>query len=432
MKNVKLFPILLIAILTSFFYFPFEFSFLPGINTKMAMAGMGLVLLILKLALYGKGELNKDVFIAWILALSVSLASLAAMIYNGTSDASYLSYVISMMVWLSAAYFVVSVMKRVHGYVSVEMICFYMVLVGSLQCILAISMDFIPSLKTFVDSFLGGTGFMGKNEGRLYGVGCALDVAGGRFAALLIMISCVLPKVLNRQNNQWLIIFYISSFFIISIIGNMIGRTTSVGMLMALLILLMKLVFNNQERKMLKWLVPMSLTFIILAVFLYTSEPKFREYLRFGFEGFFSLVEQGEWDVHSNDLLADGFIFPDNPKTWIIGDGYMGDPLTNPYYIGEATYGFYMNTDMGYSRFLFYFGLIGLSVFCFFMLKVACICISRFPSHVFMFICVLLLNYVIWIKSTTDLFLAFAMFLCVSSDEEAEYQELICGKIQIE
>lgn len=426
MKNIKLIPILFVAVLTSFFYFPFEFSFLPEVNTKMAMAGLGLVLFILRIALYGKGELRKDMFIATILALSVSFASLAAMIYNGTSDAAYLTYIVSMLVWLSAAYFVVSVMRRVHGCVSVEIVCYYLILVGALQCILAISMDFIPPLKAFVDSFLGGSGFMGKNEGRLYGVGCALDVAGGRFAVLLIMISCLLQKVINRPHSTCIIIFLITSFFIISIIGNMIGRTTSVGMLMALLILFVNfLKNNNQERRLLKWLLPLSIAFIMIAVTLYSSDSKFRDYLRFGFEGFFSLVEQGEWDVHSNNLLADGFVFPDNIKTWIIGDGYMGDPLSNPYYIGETTYGFYMNTDMGYSRFLFYFGLIGLSLFCCFMLKLALICAERFPNYMFMFFCVLLLNYIIWVKSTTDIYLAFAMFLCISAEDELEYQLLI-------
>lgn len=426
MKNVKPIPILFLAVLTSFFYFPFEFSFLPGINTKMAMAGCGLVLFIARMSLFGKGELGRDMFVLTLLAVSVSFASLASMIYNNTSDAAYLSYIISMWVWLGGAYFVVSLMRKIHGTVSVEMVCLYLVLVGTLQCLLAISMDLYSPLKAFVDSFLGSTGFMGKVEGRLYGVGCALDVAGGRFAVLLIMIAFMLPKVIERENWKPLTLFLIFAFLVISSIGNMIGRTTTVGMVVGVG-LIFTYVISDYKRgsKILRWVSLPVIIFVLLVIFLYNTNPNFEENLRFGFEGFFSLAEKGEWDVHSNNLLSAGFVFPDNLKTWIIGDGYMGDPLHNPYYTGAATYGFYMNTDVGYSRFVFYFGLVGLGLFCLFMMKCCIICTERFDNYRMLFIFLLLLNYLLWIKTTTDIFLAFALFLCVSPDDEQKYENTI-------
>lgn len=58
------------------------------------------------------------------------------------------------------------------------------------------------------------------------------------------------------------------------------------------------------------------------------------------------------------------YVFPDNLKTWIIGDGYFSNPYnTDPFYIGTRSRGYYMGTDVGYLRFIFYFGLIGLSAF---------------------------------------------------------------------
>ena len=50
MKFLKLIAMLFLVFLTSMFFFPFEFTFLPGINTKMAMAAVGLVLFALDLA----------------------------------------------------------------------------------------------------------------------------------------------------------------------------------------------------------------------------------------------------------------------------------------------------------------------------------------------------------------------------------------------
>ena len=50
MKLLKLIAMLFLVVLTSMFFFPFEFTFLPGVNTKMALAAVGLVLFALDIA----------------------------------------------------------------------------------------------------------------------------------------------------------------------------------------------------------------------------------------------------------------------------------------------------------------------------------------------------------------------------------------------
>lgn len=57
---MHLFYIVIMVIITSFYFFPFEFTFLPGVNTKMAMAGIGLVLLSVDLAKSHKSVIGKD------------------------------------------------------------------------------------------------------------------------------------------------------------------------------------------------------------------------------------------------------------------------------------------------------------------------------------------------------------------------------------
>ena len=47
----KWIKIILTGIIVSMFFFPFEFTFLPGVNTKMAMAGFGLLFIIFDYAL---------------------------------------------------------------------------------------------------------------------------------------------------------------------------------------------------------------------------------------------------------------------------------------------------------------------------------------------------------------------------------------------
>lgn len=410
-------------VFTSFFYFPFFFTFLPTVNTKMMLAAAGLILLLMRMGMKGQRLVNKDFFLLSLGALGVSFASLLAMTLNGTSDGAYLGYLVTMWVWVGAAYFVVNFMKAVHGYVNVELICFYMITVGVLQCLLAATMDMYAPLKNFVDSFLAGEGFMGKFEGRLYGIGCALDVAGGRFAVLLIMISFLLPRMFRKENYKIYLVLLSLAFCVLAVIGNMIGRTATVGMVLGLVYLSYVVFFSrhvipDERRKYLvRWFPVCLVAVAAVMTVLYHTNDWWNNYLRFGFEGFFSLVEKGRWEVQSNSMLVEGMVFPDNLRTWIIGDGYMGSMAADPYYMGNLWYGFYMGTDAGYSRFLFYFGLVGLSVFIGFMAKVCQVCMKHTRQYKSMFLFMLMLNLIIWCKVSTDIFLAFAPFLCLDDVE---------------
>ena len=117
-------------------------------------------------------------------------------------------------------------------------------------------------------------------------------------------------------------------------------------------------------------------------------------------------------------------VFPDNFKTWLIGDGYIENPYRrDPYYVGPNYGGYYMGTDIGYLRFIFYFGLIGLVTFISYFFKVARSCAQRFPKYATMFLLVLAINMIVWLKVSTDIFLVFAIFLCISKEDNDEYEK---------
>lgn len=121
------------------------------------------------------------------------------------------------------------------------------------------------------------------------------------------------------------------------------------------------------------------------------------------------------------------WIWPDNAKTWLIGDGYAANPCDSslpsydPYYIGPTYHGFYMGTDIGYCRFVFFFGLIGLTCIIGLITEAALICINRFPHWKLMFWMILVLNFIEWMKVSTDLFMVFAIFLCIYPEENTTY-----------
>ena len=125
-------------------------------------------------------------------------------------------------------------------------------------------------------------------------------------------------------------------------------------------------------------------------------------------------------------------VIPEETRTWIIGDGYFDNQRNDINYLGDATEeGFYMNTDIGYLRFIFYFGLIGLVAISLVMIYAAYLSADSFPEYKTLFWLVCLANFVIWLKVSTDLFLFFCLFICASiirdtfqEEDEEETPEL--------
>lgn len=422
---------LFLTIATSLFFFPFEFSFLPGFNTKMIMAGFGLGMFGINMARgMNKACLDKDISFLSLIAVLVSIAGILSVTLNNTYDFSYATYIISMWVWLGGAYFVIGLMKMVHGSVSIPLLANYLIAVCVGQCLVAFAMSEFAPLKNFVDSFLGSTGFMGKVEDRLYGIGASLDVGGMRFAAILALIAYLCTRR-SVRNTLFVTIAYVVAFCIISVIGNMIGRSTVIGMVVAIIYVMLIVLSKKTEylslnlKKLGKVFLVVSMFFVVVLVYYYHTSSNIHDNLRFAFEGFFSLVEKGRWETHSNEILKNMYVFPDNIHTWLVGDGYMENPYDmDPYYIGPKWRGFYMGTDVGYLRFIFYFGLIGTLLFVYYMYRVAIALMYKHPHHKALFLLVLLINYIMWFKVASDLFPVFALFLCLDSEAGVEEKKM--------
>ena len=424
---LKYLSIIASIIVTSFYLFPFDFVFLPGINTKLVMAVLSIPLFLSDVAAKRTGHIHKDFLIICLLALLVSFTSLFAVIYNNTNDYCYVTYIVSMMVWLGGAYTLIRMLKWTHGYVSINILFNYLFIVCVIQCILAIAISRFTIIEDFVASFYNGyKDLKDFADGRIYGIGCAFDVAGMRMSCIEVMFGCLIYDITKKHSDKSGIIYlYHIGFIIIAIIGNMIARSTVIGLFIAFIIIicssgLYKIRIDNTSALMLKYLTYILAFAVLGCIIIYHYDQQFRMDLRFAFEGFFSLAETGKWDVHSNDVLLTMYRFPESIKTWVIGDGYFVGTINDPYYIGPDYKGYYMGTDVGYLRFIYYSGIIGLGAFVLFMFKTASVCMKRLPRNRIIFIALLLLQLIIWLKVASDIFSVFALFLVVSwiQDEE--------------
>lgn len=429
MDIIKYISCALLVVVVSMGFFPFVPSFLPIANTKMMLAAGGLVWLFFSMPRGRKGEVDRSFFYISLFAIAVSFAGIIATGYNNTSDYTYATYIVSMWVWCGSAYLITRLIKRVHNKVSIRLVTNYLIVVCVLQCLLAFMMDIYPAVKNMVDSLLVEEGFMGKVEGRLYGVGCTLDVAGTRFSAVLVLIASFCCND-EKVKSSYLLPLYVIAFVIIVVIGNMISRTTIIGTVVATLYIigksgLLRLTIYEDESRLWKIIFPTLLVSIVLCFYYYTHNQNFHDNIRFAFEGFFSLFEKGYWETNSNNQLAHMVRFPKEVTTWVIGDGYFDNPLsTNPFYIGPGAGTYYMNTDIGYIRFIYYFGLTGLLAFCSFFVYVAIVCKNRFETHKSLFLFLLVLNFIIWCKVASDIFVVFSFFLCILPEEQEEAERI--------
>lgn len=404
----------------SSYLFPFEFTFLLGINTKMMMAALGVCVFLIRSLKQRMLAFNNDFTWLFVMAGMVSLVGYVSITYNDTPDTAYATYIVSMSVWLAAAYFVVSLIRFVHKKATFNLLVFYFVAVCVFQCAMALVIDNSPIVKDFVDAYVfQNQEFLTKGE-RLYGIGASLDTAGIRFAICVILLFYVL-KVWKLPLQSYR--FCVTALLFVLLVGSMIARTTLVGLLLGGGLFLyygMQTKSFNSRKLLVLFAIVAVLGFSF--IYLYNTDYYFREMARFGLEPFFNYFEGGELMAKSNENLIRMYVFPDNMKTWIIGDGYFANPHSiDPFYVGKTTsWGYYMGTDVGYLRLIFYFGLIGLFAFVIFFTHVTVMLCRQFPSNKIMFVAILLCGFCVWLKVSTDVFFAFALWLSLIAYKENE------------
>lgn len=419
--------IFLVGCVFSMYIFPFTFTFLPIGNTKIFIAVLGLILWIANLLGRRESLVSKSMVKVSLWAFGISLISVISLAYNGATDTAYVSYLVSMWVWVGAAYYVCHLIKSVHGRISVELICWYFIGVCAAQCLFAIMNEFVPVFRAVVNSFViqQSQEYL-EDVDRMYGIGAAFDTAGSRFACSLIMLSFLFSNQIKRTYSAKSVTLFLLLFVWIGIVGNMVARTTSAGLVIAVIFLLIDAkVFSfsvlNSYARSFSVILGLMVVLIPIGLALYKI-PAVENLFRFAFEMLFNLADSGELQTGSTDVLLEMWRhYPRDFKTWIIGDGYFISPTaTNPYYVGDHQYAYYMGVDVGYLRFIYYFGLIGLLCFVCYMFVTAKECMNNNPQYKALFIMLLIMNYVLWAKVATDLFCVFALFLMLEPSIQEE------------
>jgi hypothetical protein len=422
---IKIIKILIVGFLTSLFFFPIDTPSLPGANTKMILAVIGVILFFLDCADKKSFSISKDFLKISLMAIAVSVWTLFVTTILHTYDDTFSSYFMSFWVWTGGAYTIVRLIRAVHGEITVEIIGNYLIGVCVFQCAMAFGAIYSPLIKQINTASMdpGALNMFKEKSHRLYGFGAAFDPAGLRMAGVLIINAFLFCKAF-RDSRLLQIVLYSFTFVFIVAIGNMIARSTIIGAgLAAVLVFLFFL--QNRSGQLTPSVLLLSIAMVVVFtcgfVILYKTSPQTQAFFRFGFEGFFSLAETGKWTVHSNEILKKMIVWPEAFQTWVIGDGHLRNPRNDPNFLGPIMGGFYMGTDIGYIRFIFYFGLPGLVMMAGVFVMIAMTCIKHLDKeYTVLFLLLLLSNFVGWLKVMSDIIMVFTPFLILAFQKAEE------------
>ena len=411
----KILTISLLTVVMSFYIFPVSFTFLPFfLNSKMIIAGFGVAAFAFDSVRKSSLEVSNFTLISGLFAVVFSLWCLFCIVFNGSTDTSYATYIVSFLTWLFGAYGVCVFLRMENGGpAGIATITRYLAFAGVFQCIAAVLIDNYTGISNFVDRFFDmGQNFY-KMGGRLYGIGAALDPGGIRFSVILVMIAQ--QFYVNAKSGESNIYQPVNlvSFSIITIIGAVISRTTLVGAGLGLAYMVVSMLQLRKggfitTRTLQLYMIFVSVIVAIFAFifYFYIHSSTFHGYLRFGFEAFFNWMETGEFRTNSTDHLSTMWIWPTDALTWLIGRG---------------TFGVFDNfTDIGYCNFIFYCGLIGLLIFSFYFIYTHLSMNGKFNDFRICSWMLVALTFIVWVKVTTDIFFIDALLLCALPDKIAD------------
>lgn len=412
-RIVQIFMVLLTGLMMSFYFHPVFFTVYPVYNTKVMLAVFGGGMLVFNTIRTKDYALSKGLLYALMIAGLFALVNYISLTINNSDDYSYTSYPASALVWILGAYGAITFIRWTHKKVTIELVVRYLAGGAAFHSIFSQIMDKNDVVKNFINSIFFVSSDM-EEMNRLYSFGVGLDPAGVRFAVILILIAGVLTLSKVVKKSIGLMIFYFLCFAIISVLGNIISRTTTVGMGLGLFVFaistgLYKFVIKVGKIKIMRVFGLILVLGIPLTIYYYKVNASFREQIEYGFEGFFSLVEEGEFQTSSTDELSTMWVWPHDTQTWLIGSGRFGSRDVGNYYYFS---------DIGYCRFIFYSGLIGFTVFGLYFVYNAIYFAIRYPRYRYIFLLMIVVTFVIWSKVATDIFQLYALFYAFTDEEE--------------
>jgi len=357
-----------LCILFFIYIYPLNFNLIPFTSTRIIIGTIGIFLLIIngltisfkKIILIKKGWLY-----ILLSLLTIFIIAISTNFINSTKETYFLTYPFSIIALLCASYTLTRAVKAVYRKITFDIIAHYIVISVEIQMIITVLMFIFPLMRDFLLGITNNSvleiAINSNKQIRIIGFGSQFFDAGIVNCFALILITILIKHKIHKTKKASSLPLV---FVLIAIVGTIMARTTLIGIFLSFAILLYKPKIIKFKPITFK---PLIILTTVIALIVYFIPSSILENIntasRFGFEIFYNYFEKGELNSESTNQLLDMYnTYPQNLKTWLIGDGFYANPLDPTLY--------YMNIDVGYARLLFYFGIIGLFAYLFFQFTI--------------------------------------------------------------
>ena len=422
MPKVKWYQNILIIFCFFVYFFPFKaYGFDPRL----------LVFLFFFIYMIKDGLLlNRKVKCRYIKTLFypvlMSLFTVLSSVVNTITENTFIIFPFQVIYLLLLSYCIYYITKRFCKVISFYIITRYFLMTLVVQSVIAIVMFVNQPICLFLFDLQGidlTSRVIKMYFGvRLIGLGCFYFGAGAIYGLGLIAIMPFMLKAKNKQQLIKLILLYVYIF----IVGIFFARTAMIGCVFSIVYLIFCILIPKMCNKVFlvfRQFIIYLTVFGIALVFIYTSSPKLQEdygdIIDFGFEAFINLVENGELSTASSDGLTEYHlsIWPQNQKTYYIGDMRWTK--------GDSYYG---DSDVGYVRLLFYFGVPGVILFLLYQYSIVRISGLIFKERIlsFFFFTVFFYALILLIKGYIDVASLIFIYLHYKSLDSKYENRILC------
>lgn len=411
-----------------FYIYSIQFNGIPfGIGTRVFMGIAGFCMFFLEILKTKNTFVFSRQFLNLYLALFfISLIALLSLIYNKTNDVDFfLKYQVSIVTIIFASHFItILVSYRNNSDVGIPLMMKLFINVVVIQIIIALIMFAFLPVRDFLNSFQITSDQELKVleetlEFRLVGFGSKFFGSGIINGFALILIGSILKYNSRIKINVFKYSIY---FLFIFTFGMMMARTTIVGALLAFGIMFWpknSLRFDrNQIKNNLKFLFYFFSIPIIIVLGMFYFLPELKESLEmvfnFGFEMFVNYLQSNSLESESTNQMKEMYVWPTSLKTYLIGDGLYTDSINGTYY---------MQTDIGILRLIYYFGVFGLFAYLFFQFQMVYGAYLRNRKYKNMFVIIFFYCLVLNYKGFTDLFFLNILFFINNTYQDKNINE---------
>lgn len=356
----------------------------------------------------------------------MSLFTVLSSVVNTITENTFIIFPFQVIYLLLLSYCIYYITKRFCKVISFYVITRYFLMTLVVQSVIAIVMFVNQPICLFLFDLQGidlTSRVIKMYFGvRLIGLGCFYFGAGAIYGLGLIAIMPFMLKAKNKQQLIKLILLYVYIF----IVGIFFARTAMIGCVFSIVYLIFCILIPKMCNKVFlvfRQFIIYLTVFGIALVFIYTSSPQLQEdygdIIDFGFEAFINLVENGELSTASSDGLTEYHlsIWPQNQKTYYIGDMRWTK--------GDSYYG---DSDVGYVRLLFYFGVPGVILFLLYQYSIVRISGLIFKERIlsFFFFTVFFYALILLIKGYIDVASLIFIYLHYKSLDSKYENRILC------